>query len=79
MQYYVLLCLSLGVEFLDPFAVCVILEGFHGHVGVEQEPWEEASPQAAKVVKGSQGGTNWWREVIVVAGQVPNEPEEIGN
>ena len=71
--------LSLRIEFLDPFAVCVTLEGSHGLEGVKQEPWEEASPQAAKAGKRSQGGTNRWREVVVVAGQVPDEPEEIGH
>ena len=69
----VLLRLSLGVEFLNPFAVCVILEGFHCHEGMKQEPWEEASPHAAKAIERSQGGTNSWREVIVVASQVHDE------
>ena len=71
--------LSLAEEFFNPFAVCVILEGFHGLEGVKQKPWKETSPQAAKAVKGSQGGTNCWREVVVVASQVADEPEEIGH
>ena len=61
------------VKFINPFTVCVVHEGFHGLEGVKQEPWEEASPHAAKAVKRSQGGTNRWREVIVVASQVPDE------
>ena len=68
MLYNTFVCLSLGVEFLNPLAVCVILEWFHGLKGVKQEPREETIPHVAKSVKGSQGGTNGRREVVVVAG-----------
>jgi len=48
----------LGIEFLDPFAVCVMLEVFHGLKGVKQEPWKETIPHATKAAKRSQIGTH---------------------
>ena len=79
MKYDVLLRISLGVEFIDPFAVCVMPEVFHGLEGVKQELWKETSPHAAKAAKRSQGGTHGRRKVVVVTGQVPNESEKIGH
>ena len=39
-----ILGLTLRVEFFNPFAVCIILEGFHGLEGVKQESGEELGP-----------------------------------
>ena len=68
---------SLRIENHDPFAVCITLEGCHGLEGVKEESWEELGPKAAKVVKGSQDGPCTWWDVVVVAGKVPDESQEI--
>ena len=62
---------------IDPDTVGVFAKGLHGSVHLWEKLWEVGNPEVAQILSGPKGSSDLWGELVVVVGQVPDQPQQV--
>ena len=62
---------------IDSDTVGVSTKRLHGSVHLWEKLWEVGNPEVAQILSGPKGSSHLWGELVVVVGQVPDQPQQV--